>query len=111
MRGEKKPYSEVVKSSDDRTSEDMEKQNNEAHLNTCSSTDSADSGLGMHSLRELIDERINFVVDTKLKNWEKADPGIEPMKNEIRQSTKTHTNLNPDRDKNVVIHGLKETDL
>lgn len=109
-RGEKKSYCEVVKSSDYRTSEGTEKQNNEAQLNTCSSTDSADSGLGMHSLTQLIDERINLVVDTKLKSWEKAETGIEPTKNGIGQSTMTRTNLNPDREKNVIIHGLKETD-
>lgn len=110
-KGEKKPYSEVVKSSDYRTSEDTEKQKHEIHLNTCSSTDSADSGLGMHSLTQLIDERINLVVDTKLKDWEKAETGIEPMKNEISQSIMTRTNLNPDREKNVIIHGLEEADV
>ncbi len=110
---EKKPYSAAVKSSDDQIAVDTTAQKNEEkNLTTCSSTDSADSGIGMHSLTQLIDERINLVVDAKLKKREHAICGIdiEPIYNqdEIIQLTPVHEILDENREQNVIIHGLKE---
>ena len=105
---EQKPYSEVVKSGDDQIpSGDTRKQNEETNLNKCSSTDSADSGLGMHSLTQLIDERI----DAKLKMSEKAESTIEPTDNRIPQPTLRCANLDQGREQNVIIHGLEEGNL
>ena len=111
MQGEKKPYSEAVKSNESQVAPDTTEQKNKIYLNTCSRTDSADSGLGdMQSFAQLIDERANLVVDAKLKNWENTLTGIEQVNDKIEQSTQIHSNLEQDRDKNVIIHGLKESE-
>ena len=88
-------------------------QENKTNLEICSSTDSVDSGLGMHSLTQLIDARVNLVVDAKLKERETAssETKIEPVSNEAMISTPVHANLNQDREQNVIIHGLCEGDF
>ena len=110
-QGEKKPYIAPVKSSDNQIAVDATKQKSETYLTACSSNDLADSGLGMDSLTQLIDERINLVVDGKLKKWEKLERVPEPKKYEIEQSTLTRENLDQDREQNLIIHGLKEGDI
>ena len=108
-QGKKKPSSAVVELSDTEVTVDKA-QENKANLD---STDSVDSGLGMQSLTQLIDERVNLVVDAKLKEREKAssETNIEPISTEIMISTPVHANLDQDREQNVIIHGLKEGDL
>ena len=105
---EKKPYSEVGKSNESQlptvASEDGK------HLDACGSTDSADSGFGnMHSLTQLIDERVNLAIDTK--NRENTGTWVKQMNDKSEKFTQIlRSNLFEDRDNNVIIHGLKEND-
>ena len=115
-QGEKKSYSAAAKSSDNHLAVDTTRQKNkETNLTICSSTDSADSGIGMHSLTQLIDERIDIVVDAKLKKRRHAicEIDIEPIsnQNEMMQLTPVRRNLDQNREQNVIIHGLKEGDI
>ena len=85
----------------------------ETNITSCNSTDSADSGVDMLSLTQLIDERINLVVDTKLKKQEHTicRNNIEPLSNHEFVITPTHTDTEQDREKNIIIHGLKEGEI
>lgn len=105
---EQKPYSGVVKSGDDQIpSGETRKQNEETNLIKCCSTDSADFGLGIQSLTQLIDERI----DAKLKMSEKAESTMEATDNKIDQPALRCANLDQGREQNVIIHGLEEGNL
>ena len=109
-----KPYSAAVKFSDNRIEMDTTAQvNNETNLTICSNTDSTDSGIGMYSLTQLIDDRINLVVDAKPKKSEHAICGTKLISNqdEIIPFTPVHVNLDQEREKNVIIHGLKEGEI
>ena len=85
---------------------------NESHLKICNSADSTDSGIGMQSLTQLIDDRIGIMIHAKLKDHDsKARDG--PHENIISQTSKyaleqCTTNLDTDRKRNIIVHGLKE---
>ena len=71
---EKVPYSAAVKSSVNHISADTTVKN-ETKLSTCKSTESTDSGLGLHSLTQLIDDRVNLMIDAKIKESERTSSG------------------------------------
>ena len=85
---------------------------NESHLKICNSAVSTDSGIGMQSLTQLIDDRIGIMIHAKLKDHDsKARDG--PHENIISQTSKyaleqCTTNLDTDRKRNIIVHGLKE---
>lgn len=103
---EKKPYSAAVKTSLNQILvETTSHAKNEANLMTSSSIESTDSGLGKHSLTQLIDDRLNLMIEAKL--------GIKPISNQGQNVSFTpeYTNLDTDRELNIIIHGLKEGEI
>ena len=64
--GEKETYITVVKSIHKEIAVDSTAQMNDTIITKCSSTESADSGIGMQSITQLIDERVNLILEGKI---------------------------------------------
>ena len=108
-QGEQKKYSRVVQSGNKDKAADSTAQMNESNLTKCSSINSVDSGLGMESITQLIDERINLILDTKLTKQEQLSmTNINQVPNEDTNLAPIHGNLDEKREQNIIIHGLKE---
>ena len=109
---EKMPYSATVKSSVNQISADTNVKN-ETKLSTCNSTESTDSGLGLHSLTQLIDDRVNLMIDVKLKEGERTSSGIKLVSSEDRIASLSPecTRLVKEREQNVIVHGLEEGEI
>ena len=81
--GEKETYSTVVKSIHKEIAVDSTAQMNDTIVTKCSSTE---SGIGMQSITQLIDERVNLILEGKIMKTEYTSvidikqPNNQPMK-------------------------------
>ena len=109
---EKMPYSAAVKPSVNRISVDTIAKN-ETKLSACNSTESTDSGVGLHSLTQLIDDRVNLMIDAKLNVSERTPPGTKLVSSEDRIASLTPecTRLIKEREQNIIVHGLEEGEI
>ena len=111
---EKETYSTVVKSTHKEIAihKDSMAQINDRNVTKCSSTESADSGIGMQSITQLIDERVNLILEGKVMKPEQTTViDIKRPNNVDVHFAPVHAHLDQNREQNVIVHGLNEGDV
>ena len=107
----KKAYNAAVKTSDTTKITEAAYTQDSTKTKSYGNANSTDSGITVQSLTQLIDHRVNLMINDKLKKCDlkKADEGIwEQTEHLTPKIKKEATYVDANRERNIVIHGLRE---
>lgn len=107
----KKAYNAAVKTSDTTKITEAAYTQDSTKTKSYGNANSTDSGITVQSLTQLIDHRVNLMINDKLKKCDlkKADEGIwEQTEHLTPKIKKEATYVDANRERNIVIHGLRD---
>lgn len=100
----------MVKTGGDQKSPDTANTKDDTKQQDSGTTNLNDSGISMHSLKQLIDDRVIIMINNELNKCGcKAEEDTRKQSGHLAlKSAKEEANFDPIRERNIIIHGLDE---